>query len=66
MSLRAGRDEQEIAVTDMNSDVRELSVAELTLDELEIAAGGTWRTEKIHIDYHRMDNFNDPTAARYA
>jgi hypothetical protein len=53
-------------VIDMNSDVREMSVAELTIDKLEIVAGGTWRTEKIHIDYHRMDNFNNPTAVRYA
>ena len=50
----------------MTHEIRELPAAELTLDELDMVAGGTWVTEKIHIDYHRLDNFNDPTAVRYA
>jgi hypothetical protein len=44
----------------------ELTIDEMTVDELEIVSGGTWRTQKIHIDYHNLNNFNDPTAARYA
>jgi hypothetical protein len=44
----------------------ELAIDEMTVDELDVVSGGTWATEKIHIDYHRLDNFNDPTAVRYA
>ena len=51
-------------MTDLNHDVLALPARELTIDDLECVAGGS-RTEKIHIDYHRMDNFNDPTAVRY-
>ena len=39
---------------------------ELTVDELEIVAGGTWLTSRIHIDYHNLNNFNDKTAVRLA
>jgi hypothetical protein len=42
------------------------AIDEMSVDELDVVSGGTWATEKIHIDYHRLDNFNDPTAVRYA
>ena len=48
------------------NEVRERSVAELTIDELEIVAGGTWHSQKIHMDYNNNLDFNDPTAVRYA
>jgi hypothetical protein len=48
----------------------ELPLNEMTVEELEIVSGGAgllaWLTQKIHIDYHNMNNFNDPTAGRYA
>jgi hypothetical protein len=44
----------------------EPAIDEMTVDELDVVSGGTWATEKIHIDYHKLDNFNDPTAVRYA
>jgi len=48
----------------------ELAIDEMTVEELETASGGagllSWLTQKIHIDYYNMNNFNDPTSARYA
>ena len=44
----------------------ELTSDEMTVDELEFVSGGTWRTQKIHIDYKNLNNFDDPTAVRYA
>ncbi len=44
-------------------------IRELTVEEMESATGGwlaAWRTQLIHMDYHNMNNFNDPTAVRYA
>jgi bacteriocin-like protein len=43
----------------------ELPIEELTDRELDLVSGG-WMTQLIHMDYHKMDNFNDPTAVRYA
>jgi hypothetical protein len=40
-------------------------IEELTDRELDLVFGG-WMTQLIHMDYHKMDNFNDPTAVRYA
>ena len=51
-------------MTDLNNEVRALPTDEMTVDELVVVSGGTWVTEKIHIDYHNMNNFNDPTAVR--
>ena len=53
-------------MTDLSNEARERPIAELTADELDVVTGGKGRSEKIHIDYHRLDNFNDPTAVRYA
>ena len=39
----------------------ELDIEELTDDELDLVSGG-WMTQLIHMDYHNMNNFNDPTA----
>jgi hypothetical protein len=39
---------------------------EMAVDELELVSGGTWRTQKIHMDYKNLNNFDDPTAVRYA
>ncbi len=47
-------------------ELAELVVDEMTDVELDLVPGGTWATEKIHIDYHNLNNFNDPTAVRYA
>ena len=44
----------------------ELTSDEMTIDELEFVSGGTWRTQKIHMDYKNLNNFDDPTAVRYA
>jgi hypothetical protein len=46
----------------------ELAIDEMTVEDLEIVSGGIWAwlTQKIHIDYHNLNNFNDPTSARYA
>jgi hypothetical protein len=48
----------------------ELPLNEMTVEELEIVSGGAgmlaWLTQKIHINYYNMNNFNDPTAVRYA
>jgi hypothetical protein len=45
-------------------------IRELTVEEMETAAGGlllvVWRTQYIHMDYHNMFNFDDKTAVRYA
>jgi hypothetical protein len=43
----------------------ELPIEELTDGELDLVSGG-WMTQLIHMDYHNMNNFNDPTAVRYA
>ena len=43
----------------------ELPIEELTDRELDLVSGG-WMTQLIHMDYHKMDKFNDPTAVRYA
>ena len=43
----------------------ELPIEELTDRELDLVSGG-WMTQLIHMDYHNMNNFNDPTAVRYA
>jgi hypothetical protein len=43
----------------------ELAIEELADDELDLVSGG-WMTQLIHMDYHNMNNFNDPTAVRYA
>jgi bacteriocin-like protein len=43
----------------------ELAIEELTDDELNLVSGG-WMTQLIHMDYNDMNNFNDPTAVRYA
>jgi hypothetical protein len=40
-------------------------VRELQDNELDVVSGG-WFTQWIHMDYHNMNNFNDPTAVRYA
>jgi hypothetical protein len=40
-------------------------VRELQDKELDSVCGG-WLTQWIHMDYHNMNNFNDPTAVRYA
>jgi hypothetical protein len=56
---RSGMNAQE------TTEIRELSV-----EEMESATGGlllaVWRTQLIHMDYHNLNNFNDPTAVRYA
>ena len=44
----------------------EPAIDEMTVDELDVVSGGTLRTEKIHIDYNNLNNFNDPTAVRIA
>jgi hypothetical protein len=44
----------------------EPAIDEMTVDELDVVSGGAWATEKIHIDYHDLNNFNDPTAVRIA
>lgn len=44
----------------------ERAIDEMTIEELEIISAGSWRTQKIHIDYHNLDKLNDPTAVRYA
>jgi|1185.fasta_scaffold336954_2 hypothetical protein len=44
----------------------ELTIDEMTVDELDVVSGGTWRTQKIHIDYKNLNNFDDPTAVRIA
>ena len=41
------------------------SVGSLRDAELTGVSGG-WFTQWIHMDYHNMNNFNDPTAVRYA
>ena len=50
--------------------IDELPVDEMKVEELEIVSGGVgvlaWLTQKIHINYYNMNNFNDPTAGRYA
>ena len=50
--------------------IDELPVDEMKVEELEIVSGGigvlAWLTQKIHINYYNMNNFNDPTSARYA
>lgn len=43
----------------------ELAIEELADDELDLVSGG-WMTQLIYMDYHNMNNFNDPTAVRYA
>ena len=43
----------------------ELPIEELTDGELDLVSGG-WMTQLIYMDYHNMNNFNDPTAVRYA
>jgi|RhiMethySRZTD1v2_1073278.scaffolds.fasta_scaffold1600158_1 hypothetical protein len=40
-------------------------IRELTVEEMESASGGWYRTQLIHIDYYNLNNFDDPTAARY-
>jgi hypothetical protein len=40
-------------------------VRELHDNDLDAVSGG-WFTQWIHMDYHNMSNFNDPTAVRYA
>lgn len=49
---------------ELNTQEREVKL--LSDDELDAVSGGTWRTQKIHIDYHNLNNFNDPTAVRIA
>jgi hypothetical protein len=48
----------------------ELPLDEMSAEELAIVSGGAgllaWLTQKIHIDYYNLNNFNDPTSARYA
>jgi len=44
----------------------EPAIDELTVDEFELVSGGKGRTQKIHMDYHNMNNLNDPTAVRVA
>jgi hypothetical protein len=44
-------------------------IRELTVEETESASGGwmmAWRTQLIHMNYYNMNNFDDPTAVRYA
>ena len=44
-------------------------IRELTVEDMEIAAGGWlayWRTQLIHMNYYNLNNFDDPTAVRYA
>jgi bacteriocin-like protein len=43
----------------------ELDIEELTDDELDLVSGG-WVTQLIHMDYYNLNNFDDPTAVRYA
>ena len=43
----------------------ELPIEELTDGQLDLVSGG-WMTQLTHMDYHNMNNFNDPTAVRYA
>ena len=43
----------------------ESAIDEMTVDELDKVSGG-WVTQKIHMDYYNINNFNDPTAVRYA
>ena len=42
----------------------ELAIDELTVDELKLVSGG--KGQKIHMDYHNMNNLNDPKAVRIA
>jgi hypothetical protein len=43
----------------------EPAIDEMTVDELDVVSGGTWLTQRIHIDYKNL-KFDDPTAVRYA
>jgi hypothetical protein len=47
-----------------NTQEREIKL--LSDDEVDAVSGGSWRTQKIHMDYHNLNNFNDPTAVRIA
>ena len=51
-------------MTELNNEIRELPIEEMTADELEMVSGGKGRSQRIHMDYHNMNNFNDKTAVR--
>ena len=48
------------------SNTQEHEIKLLSDDEIDAVSGGTGRTQWVHMDYHNMNNFNDPTAVRYA